>query len=143
MDQHRRMTGAPVRRLTLSLALPSVVSLMITTFYGMADAWFVSRLGALTVGVYLFQSNDLVSLVLWQDVLHTRAFTDSPLLPLHAVGSVLLVFAAGLTIEALRRRFAAPLWARLVDRVCPPLERALNRLWDGLFALGKAVLRDE
>ena len=50
MDQHRRMTGSPVRRLTLSLALPSVVSLMITTFYGMADAWFVSRLGAQAVG---------------------------------------------------------------------------------------------
>ena len=104
---------------------------------------FGSRLGALTVGVYLFQSNDLVSLALWQDILHTRAFTDSPLLPLHAVGSVLLVFAAGLTLEALRRRFAAPLWARLVDRIAPPLERALTRLWDGLFALGKKLLRDE
>ena len=102
-----------------------------------------SRLGALTVGVYLFQSNDLVSLVLWQDVLRTRAFTDSPLLPLHAVGSVLLVFAVGLALEALRRRFAAPLWARLVDRVCPPLEKALNRLWDALFTLEKKLLRDE
>ena len=81
--------------------------------------------------------------MLWQDVLHTRAFTDSPLLPLHAVSSVLLVFAAGLTLEALRRRFAAPLWARLVDRICPPLEKALNRLWDALFALGKKLLRDE
>lgn len=104
---------------------------------------FVSRLGALTVGVYLFQSNGLVSLALWQDILHTRAFTDSPLLPLHAVGSVLLIFAVGLTLEALRRRFAAPLWARLIDRVCPPLENALNRLWDALFALGKKLLRDE
>ena len=104
---------------------------------------FGSRLGALTVGVYLFQSNGLISLALWQDLLHTRAFTDSPLLPLHAVGSVLLVFAAGLTLEALRRRFAAPLWARLVDRIAPPLERALTRLWDGLFALGKKLLRDE
>ena len=66
-----------------------------------------------------------------------------PGLIIYAVCGVLLVFAAGLTLEALRRRFAAPLWARLVDRVCPPLEDALNRLWDTLFALGKKLLRDE
>ena len=49
MDQHTRMTETPVRRLTLSLALPSVVSLMITTLYNMADTWFVSRLGTQAV----------------------------------------------------------------------------------------------
>ena len=103
---------------------------------------FTARLGALTVGVYLFQSNALISLALWQDILHTRRFTDSPLLPLHAVGSVLLVFVVALTIEALRRRFVAPLWQRLVARIAPPLEAALNRLWDALFALGKTVLND-
>ena len=108
-----------------------------------ASGGLASRLGALTVGVYLFQSNDLIYMHLWQGVLHTRAFTDSPLLPLHAVGSVLGIFAVALSVEALRRRFAAPLWAKLVDRVAPPLERALNGLWDRLLALGRAILRDE
>ncbi|MDO4989357.1 MAG: acyltransferase family protein [Eubacteriales bacterium] len=137
-----------VMRFLWSLHSPPTMLAAILLLCGFAcrprrSGGFGSRLGALTVGVYLFQSNDLVSLALWQDLLHTRAFTDSPLLPLHAVGSVLLVFAAGLTLEALRRRFAAPLWARLVDRIAPPLERALTRLWDGLFALGKKLLRDE
>ncbi len=101
-----------------------------------------ARLGPLTVGVYLFQSNGLISLALWQDILHTRTFTDSPLLPLHALGSVLLIIAVALTIEALRRRLTAPLWGRLVERAAPPLETALNRLWDGLFTLMKKLLRD-
>ena len=49
MNQHTRMTETPIRKLTLSLALPSVVSLMITTLYNMADTWFVSRLGTQAV----------------------------------------------------------------------------------------------
>ena len=108
-----------------------------------AKGGLISRLGALTVGVYLFQSNELISEKLWQNILHTRAFTDSPLLPLHAVGSVLAVFTVAMGIEALRRRFVAPLWARLVDRIEPPLSAALNKVWDFLLALGRKILNDE
>ncbi len=103
---------------------------------------FGARLGALSVGVYLFQSNALISESLWQDILHTRSFTGSALLPLHAFGSVLLVFAAGMLIETLRRRFAAPLWAGLVARIAPPLEQALNRLFDSCLVCIRALIGD-
>ena len=67
----------------------------------------------------------------------------SPLLPLHAAGSLLLIFAAAMTVEALRRRFVAPVWGRLVDRIAPSLERVLDRIWDRAYSLGKTFLRDE
>ena len=39
------MTCEPVRRLTLELGLPSMLSMVIATVYNMVDTWFVSRLG--------------------------------------------------------------------------------------------------
>ena len=127
---------------------PTPLLLSLLTFCGLAcrparSGGPAARLGPLTVGVYLFQSNGLISLALWQDVLHTRSFTDSPLLPLHAAGSLLLIFAAAMTVEALRRRFVAPVWGRLVDRIAPSLERVLDRIWDRAYSLGKTFLRDE
>lgn len=45
MDQFKKMTTAPVRRLTLQLAIPSILSMMVATVYNLIDTWFVSRLG--------------------------------------------------------------------------------------------------
>ncbi len=39
------MTCEPVKRLTLELGLPSMLSMVIATVYNMVDTWFVSRLG--------------------------------------------------------------------------------------------------
>ena len=35
--QYERMTGEPVGRLTLSMAVPAVIGMMITTIYNMVD----------------------------------------------------------------------------------------------------------
>lgn len=102
-----------------------------------------ASLGALTFGVYLFHDNRVFAESVWQGLLHTRAYTASPWLPLHAVLSVLGIFAAGTLVEALRQISAGRLWSRLVDAAAPPLERGLNRLWDRCFALGQRLLRDE
>lgn len=45
MTQFDRMTKTPIARLTLSLAVPSVVSMLITNVYNLVDTWFVSQLG--------------------------------------------------------------------------------------------------
>ena len=45
MNPYERMTTEPVKKLTLKLALPSIVSMLISTVYNMVDTWFVSRLG--------------------------------------------------------------------------------------------------
>ena len=43
------MTKTPIARLTLSLAVPSVVSMLITNVYNLVDTWFVSQLGTQAV----------------------------------------------------------------------------------------------
>jgi putative MATE family efflux protein len=45
-----RMTTAPVERLVLSLAVPSIVIMVISALYNMADTYFVSSLGTSQVG---------------------------------------------------------------------------------------------
>ena len=44
-SQFIRMTETPVERLILSLAFPTVVSMLVTAVYNMADTFFVSHLG--------------------------------------------------------------------------------------------------
>jgi len=50
MTQFERMTTTPIARLTMRLAIPSVVSMMVSTLYNMVDTWFVAQLGTLAVG---------------------------------------------------------------------------------------------
>ena len=45
MTPYERMTTEPIKQLTLTLALPSIVSMLVSTVYNMVDTWFVSRLG--------------------------------------------------------------------------------------------------
>lgn len=44
MDKYKQMTETPVRRLVTRLAVPTVISMLVTTFYNMADTYFVGRL---------------------------------------------------------------------------------------------------
>ena len=44
-DQYEKMTTAPVPVLILSLALPSIVTMLITSVYNLADTFFVGRIG--------------------------------------------------------------------------------------------------
>ncbi len=45
MEAYERMTTEPVKSLTRRLAVPSIVSMLVSTVYNIADTWFVSRLG--------------------------------------------------------------------------------------------------
>lgn len=44
-EKYIRMTEAPVEKLVCSLALPSIISMLITAFYNMADTYFVGKVG--------------------------------------------------------------------------------------------------
>ena len=48
MDQQdakfQKMTGSPVRGLIFSLAVPCIISMLVTAFYNMADTYFVGML---------------------------------------------------------------------------------------------------
>lgn len=49
-DNYVRMTETPVSRLISSLAIPTIITMLVTTFYNMADTVFVSRLGTQASG---------------------------------------------------------------------------------------------
>ena len=43
--QYRRMTQTPVKPLIVRLAIPTIITMMVTSLYNMADTYFVSQLG--------------------------------------------------------------------------------------------------
>lgn len=49
-DQFRKMTETPISGLILSLAAPTIASMMVTNLYNTADTWFVSREGTSASG---------------------------------------------------------------------------------------------
>ena len=49
-ENYLRMTETPVSRLITSLAVPTIITMLVTTFYHMADTVFVSRLGTQASG---------------------------------------------------------------------------------------------
>ncbi len=44
--KHKRMTETPIPKLLFSLAVPTIVSMLISAFYNMADTYFIGRLGS-------------------------------------------------------------------------------------------------
>ncbi|MGN1081161.1 MAG: MATE family efflux transporter [Acutalibacteraceae bacterium] len=44
--QYKKMTGTPVGRLILSLAVPTVISMLVTAIYNTADTYFVAHLSS-------------------------------------------------------------------------------------------------
>ncbi len=45
-EKFKKMTTEPVEKLICSLALPTIISMLVTTFYNMADTYFVGKIGA-------------------------------------------------------------------------------------------------
>lgn len=48
--QYAKMTETPVPKLILSLGIPTTVSMLVTSFYNMADTFFVGRIGTSASG---------------------------------------------------------------------------------------------
>ncbi len=44
-EKFRKMTTEPVEKLILKLAIPTIISMLVTTFYNMADTYFVGKIG--------------------------------------------------------------------------------------------------
>ena len=49
-EQYKKMTETPVAGLILSLAVPTVISMLVSAIYNSADAYFVSRIGTSASG---------------------------------------------------------------------------------------------
>ncbi len=48
--QYEKMTQTPVSKLIVSLAIPTTISMLVTSIYNMADTFFVSKLGTSATG---------------------------------------------------------------------------------------------
>lgn len=48
--EYRKMTGTPIPKLILSLSVPTVIAMMVTAVYNVADTYFVSQLGTSASG---------------------------------------------------------------------------------------------
>ena len=48
--QFNKMTKTPVNKLVISLAIPTIISMLVTAIYNLADTFFVSRLGVSASG---------------------------------------------------------------------------------------------
>ena len=49
-DQYYEMAHAPVGRVISKLAVPTIISMLVTSIYNMADTFFVSQLGTSASG---------------------------------------------------------------------------------------------
>ena len=50
MAQYDRMTKTPIQKLVITLAIPTILSMMVTTIYNLVDTAFVGRLGTSASG---------------------------------------------------------------------------------------------
>lgn len=48
--QYQKMIGTPIPKLVMSLAVPTMISMLITSIYNVADTYFVSKLGTSASG---------------------------------------------------------------------------------------------
>lgn len=48
--QHQKMTETTIAKLVLTLAVPTIISMLVTSIYNVADAYFVSKLGTSATG---------------------------------------------------------------------------------------------
>ena len=50
VSQYEKMTETPLPKLISSLAVPTIISMMVTNIYNLADSYFVSQLGTSASG---------------------------------------------------------------------------------------------
>ena len=48
--KYKKMTETPVSTLILTLAVPTIISMMVTTIYNTADTFFVSKISVAASG---------------------------------------------------------------------------------------------
>ena len=108
--QHKKMTETPITRLLVSLSLPSVANMLLTSIYNMADTYFVTSLGESAIGgvgiVFSIQSiiqsvGFGVSMGGSSIVSRKLGEKDNDAANSYASSSVLMGFILGLTIAVI------------------------------------------
>lgn len=86
---------------------------------------YINLLASTTFGIYLIHDNELFRPYLWHHVFHNADLYTSAWLPVHAIGTVLLVFFCGAVIDYLRIIF---LERPLITKLFPLCDRWQERL---------------
>lgn len=88
----------------------------------------INAFSASTFGVLLIHANsDMMRQWLWKDVCNNVGMYSSPWMPLHAVGSVIVIFVVCSLIDMLRIRFVERPFFRFFDRHYPRWAGAVSR----------------
>ncbi|MBQ3497900.1 MAG: acyltransferase [Clostridia bacterium] len=82
----------------------------------------VNTIASCTFGVYLIHDNQLLRTILWQDVLHTTDYADSPFMIVHMLVCSLIVFALCAVVEFLRKTLIEKPVLRLYDIAEPKVK---------------------
>ena len=98
---------------------------------------FINRLGASAFGVLLIHaSSDTMRQWLWQDMLNCTGMYDSLWMPVHAIGSALLIFAVCFIVDSLRIRFLETpiftLWDRYESKFINKFQNAERKICNRL-----------
>lgn len=91
----------------------------------------INAVSSTCFGVLLIHANgDVMRRWLWKDLLDNVGMYDAPLMPLHAVGSVLAVFAVCAAIDYIRIRLIEAPFFRLFDQYWEKIAAGFARLED-------------
>ncbi|WP_050698566.1 acyltransferase [Anaeromassilibacillus senegalensis] len=93
----------------------------------MRPSKWINRIAATTFGVYLIHDNPLLRTHLWQDVLHTGQFYDSPFLGLHMIVSIAVVFLICSLVDEIRRWMGCALKG---VNIFPKLQMKIDNLFN-------------
>ena len=88
---------------------------------------FINALGASCFGVLLIHANSgTMRRWLWVDLLNNMEAYYSPWLPLHAIGSVLVIFAVCAALDSFRRKALEEPFFRLWDRKLADVDQRID-----------------
>ena len=77
----------------------------------------VNTVASCTFGVYLISDNYLVRGILWTEILKVQDIVNRPVLALHMIGSVAIVFVLSALIEYIRINTVEKLFSKVYDRI--------------------------
>ena len=121
-QQFRRMTETPVPRLVVSLALPSIFTMLIGAFYNMVDTFFVARLGTSAAGAVgiVFAFMAIIQAIAFRVGIGTGSFVSRALgrqdrdqAERYASSGFVLSLLFGLLLTILGTGFTSPLMVLL------------------------------
>ena len=120
---------------TLLAVLTALSAFMLFNNLDIPQSRFINTVASATFGVLLIHANgNAMKQWLWNDVLHTLDYHATLRGGvLHAVLSVLLVFAAASCIDLIRIRFIEKPFFRLLDKVLPAVEGRWKRIEDKIL----------